>query len=610
MKKYFTYSFKSLSLIWSYNKLYLLLTLVSILLGAIQVFPGMYLINYSIDFITKRVGFREYLVMLASIIGIMLAVSLLSMLVNNRLSYERERLYSKLKLQIDKVCLRSDYMDIQTKSYLEKKDFALKAIDNDSLNLFINSMRSIISSLLVASGVLYIISAVSFWILIPVAVSLAIDLFNDYLNARQNFVDTKESIDYNRKSSYLRSISSDFAYAKEIRMFNLKERFKARMDEVDELLFKLREIRRKKLKPSGILAYSSESILDISVYLYFGWKVITSAISLGNFSLYINAMHQLKNSISDIIYVAVDYLVNIEYLRGLFDFIGLKNDSDGLVSSEPNNVGAHESEICFENVSFRYSESEQYALKNVNIKIKSGEKLLVVGKNGAGKSTFVKLLCGLFKPTSGRILLDGVDISTIPHSEYMKKISAVFQDYRLLSLSIADNISSMSVNDWQSDDYEKVDNTITTVGLADKIGSFPQKCKTQLYRIFDKDGVELSGGEMQKLAIARAMYKNAPIIVLDEPTSALDPKSEYEIFSSFKKISANRTAVYVSHRLSSIKFTDRIAVFDGGKVVEYGTHEELMAKKGLYSELYSMQAELYVNDTEPTIEIKEVSQAI
>ena len=594
MKKIIRSAKLSFGLIWAFNKKYLVLTFVSIFLDAVQVFPGMYLMNYSIDLLTRRAAFGDYFAMLCVIIGIMLATAVVLMFVKNQLAYEKEELRSGLRNHVNRVCLDSDYMDLQTKSYHEKREFALKAIDNDSLDLFIDSVKSLVSSLIILSGVVFIVSKVSLLIMIPVVISLLLDLIDDYLNARQNFVDTKEDIEYRRKSSYLHSISSDFAYAKEIRMFNLKERFKARMDEVEELMIKLREIRRKRLKPSAMLVYSSEAILDISVYLYFGWKVISASISLGNFSLYVNALHKLHSSFQDVIYIATNFIVNIEYLEGLSDFIKLRGGKNTTAAAAVHPDGeARGAELCFENVSFRYPGSENYALKNVSLKIDSGEKILVVGENGAGKTTFVKLICGLLKPMSGRILFNGVDISTIPYEEYIHCLSAVFQDYKLFAVSIAENISALGVREWTDDDYGRVGRAVVEVGLSEKINSLPLNIRTSLYRTFDKNGVELSGGEAQKLAIARAVYKDAPIIVLDEPTSALDPKAEHEIFGSFQKLAAGRTAVYVSHRLSSVKFTDRIVVFESGELKECGTHEELMRNDGQYAKLYSMQAELY-----------------
>lgn len=463
-------------------------------------------------------------------------------------------------------------------------------MNNDSLDLFIKSLRSVLSSFIIISGVLYIISTVSFILIIPLASALVIDLYNDYLNARQNFIDIKEQVEYSRKSGYLQSISSDFEYAKEIRMFNLKERFKQRMDEVDQLLFTLREHRRKQRRPLAIFTYGSDTVLDIAIYLYLGYKVlVTSAISLGQFSLYSNALRQLKNSVSDVIFVMTQFIVNTEYLKGFFDFLVLKSERE--CGDLPTECLTH-AEICFENVSFKYPEADVYTLKDISITINDGETLLIVGENGAGKSTFVKLLCGLYKPTNGRILLNGRDISTIPTEEYINYISTVFQDYKLFAMSISENICTL-----KDENSGRLQSVLEQVNLLEKVSQTADSENTQLYRKFDENGVEFSGGEMQRLAIARAIYKDAPILIMDEPTSALDPKAEHEIYSSFQRISKGRTSVYISHRLSSVKFSDRIAVFDKGQIVEYGTHDEMIAKNGLYAELYSIQADLYKQET-------------
>ncbi|MBQ8392458.1 MAG: ABC transporter ATP-binding protein [Clostridia bacterium] len=580
--KSFEYSYKCISFMWKKSKGYFLLTIISIIVNSIQAFPGMYLVSYSIDLLTNKVDFNKYLRIIGFIVGLMLLTSILSMLINSILEYSKKKFYTKIRQDINYICLHTDYEKIQSKSFIEEKDFALSALNNDSLELYIQSVKTLISSIIVIAGTLYIISFASLFILIPLAITIILISYNSYLNCIQNYVETKEEIEYGKKSTYLQSISRDFSYAKEIRAFDLKDKFKKRMDEVAELLLRIKENRRKKRRPSNFLVYSAEAILQIAIYLYFGYKVFASIITLGQFSLYSNAVEKLKSSLENIMFVVTEFMVNTEYVQGFFNFMKtnvrtLKHDKMDISSAK----------IEFKGVSYKYPKAETYALKDVNLSIDAGETLLIVGENGAGKSTFIKLLCGLYKPTEGRILINGIDISTIDSKEYVKNISAVFQDYKLFALSIADNIDALK--DFNS---SKMDKSLEQVNLLEKV-RLSNGVDTQLYRIFDENGCEFSGGEMQRLAIARAIYKDAPILVLDEPTSALDPKVEYEIYNSFKQMSENRTAVYISHRLSSIKFSDKIAVFDKGEIVEYGTHDDLIAKKGIYEELYSIQASLY-----------------
>lgn len=590
IKALFFYSKKSLRFIWKTNKEYLFLTVLSIIFDSVKIFPGMYLTSLSIDCLVGEADFGEYLNVIIGIIAVMILVAAFSMFTNNKLEYIKKRFYSDIRMQINDICMNTDFCNIQSKTFLESKTFAIEALDRDCLDSFIQSMRRVISCILIIGGVSYVISKSSLIILIALVVSLAINLYNDYLNARHNFTDTKEEVEYRRKSTYLQSISSDFSFAKEIRLFNLKNRFHKRMDDVDQLLFRARESRRKERNPSAAVAYAAEAILDICMYLFYGYQVLVSAaITLGEFSLYINALRQLKSSVDDIIYTLTDFIVNTEYLDKFFTFIEQKTNSANI---ESKSAVASKAAIQFENVFFRYPNSEQYTLKNINITLNAGETLLIVGENGAGKSTFAKLLCGLYRPTEGRILFNGVDISTMEPQEYMRQVSAVFQDYKLFAMSISDNICSM-----HGKNIDKIRNALTQTNMLDKVDGLCEKENTQLYRIFDENGVEFSGGEMQRLAISRAIYKDSPILVLDEPTSALDPKAEYEIYSSFQKISDNRTAVYISHRMSSTKFSDKIAVFKDGEISEYGTHDELMGSNGLYSELYSLQSSLYKKQT-------------
>lgn len=248
--------------------------------------------------------------------------------------------------------------------------------------------------------------------------------------------------------------------------------------------------------------------------------------------------------------------------------------------------------IEFKNVSFKYPRSKEFTLKNVSIKINEGEKLSVVGLNGAGKTTFIKLLARLYDPTEGEILLNGVNINEYDYDEYMKLLSVVFQDFKLMSFSIKENIA---LNDFNKVKDEEIEEVLIKSGFGKDLEKLPKGINTPVYKNFDEGGIEFSGGQAQKLAIARAVYKDAPIVILDEPTAALDPKAEYEIYSKFNELIGKKTTIYISHRLSSCRFCDNIAVFQKGKLIQYGTHDELVKDKGNeYETMYSAQAQYYV----------------
>jgi ATP-binding cassette subfamily C protein len=244
----------------------------------------------------------------------------------------------------------------------------------------------------------------------------------------------------------------------------------------------------------------------------------------------------------------------------------------------------------FKNVSFKYPNSDKYIYKNLNIKIQAGQKLAIVGHNGAGKTTFVKLLCRLYDVTDGEILLNGINIKKFNKNEYYTLFSTVFQDVKNLAFSVAENVA---LTEEKQLCLEKVQNALEQAGVYEKVSSLKKGMSTAMQKIMDDEGIEFSGGENQKVSIARALYKNGPIMVLDEPTAALDALAENEVYLKFNKIVQNKTAIYVSHRLASTHFCDKIAMFEQGKLIEYGTHDELIKLGKKYFDMFSIQAKYY-----------------
>ena len=279
------------------------------------------------------------------------------------------------------------------------------------------------------------------------------------------------------------------------------------------------------------------------------------------------------------------------FLEDTYEFLDYPNNMyQGSLTTEKRRDNKYE--IEFRNVSFKYPGSNSYALKNVNLKFNIGEKLAIVGMNGSGKTTFIKLLCRLYDPTEGTILLNGIDIRKYRYDEYMNIFSIVFQDFKLFAMPLGENVATSS--DY---DKEKVLSVLEKAGFGERLEKMSKGLETHLYKQLDKEGVEISGGEAQKIAIARALYKDAPFIILDEPTAALDPVAEAEIYEKFSEMVDDRTAVYISHRLSSCKFCDEIAVFHEGRVVQKGTHFDLLQdSKGKYYELWNAQAQYYNNE--------------
>ncbi len=340
---------------------------------------------------------------------------------------------------------------------------------------------------------------------------------------------------------------------------------------------------------NGITEMLSQMMMGL-VYLYVCLKAWYGAFGVGSVTQYVGALSSLAGGFSELMSISAEIRGNTAFLKQVLDYLDIPNEMyQGSLTVEKRSDRQYEVE--FRDVSFRYPGSQEYALSHVNMKFKVGEKLAVVGQNGSGKTTFIKLLCRLYDPTKGEILLNGIDIRKYDYQEYMSVFSVVFQDFQLLDAPLGENIGA-------SLHYDKARGLecLEKAGLEEWFRTKAVKgLETRLYQHEDaNEGIQISGGEEQKLAIARSLYRDAPFLVLDEPTAALDPMSEYEVYTRLNDIVEDKTAIYISHRLSSCRFCDEIAVFHQGQVIEKGSHEELLARGGKYSELWNAQAQYYV----------------
>lgn len=322
-------------------------------------------------------------------------------------------------------------------------------------------------------------------------------------------------------------------------------------------------------------------------YIFIGLKALSKSISLGDVTKSYASIIKMVSAISDISFSFSQIRNNNNYLEIFFEYID--TPSEAHTGTEIPERNSNDWEIEFHNVSFRYPSCEEYALKNVSFKISTKNRVSIVGMNGSGKTTMIKLLCGLYSPETGYITLNGKDISKYDYDAYLNLFAVLFQDFKLLAFPIGQNVAA-------SIDYDeaKVWHSLELAGVSDRVNRLPQKLDQTIYRNVKEEGVEISGGEEQKIAIARALYKNAPIYVFDEPTAALDPISESEIYSKFNEIIGDKTALFVSHRLSSCRFCNTIIVFDHGQLVQMGSHDELLKDSdGKYNELWNAQAQYY-----------------
>lgn len=393
-----------------------------------------------------------------------------------------------------------------------------------------------------------------------------------------------------RKDSYMDYITTNFGAAKDIRMFGLKDWLLAKYRELKKVRYGT-EVKNAQIWFIASLSFNvTWAAAQGAVYAWLIAGTVRGEITPGNFSLYLTSSFTFYNYVFSVLRGVGDLLAKsreVDDFRSFIDFEG-----GGMEEGEPV-PDAESYKFEFRNVSFRYPKSDTYALRNLSLTLSPGERLAVVGLNGAGKSTFIKLLLRLYEPAEGEILLNGVNVNRYARGSYYRLFAPVFQDVQLFAFPLSENISMQEPS---NTDKDRAWECLIKSGLEDKLKTLASGMDTEVLKVIYDDGTDFSGGEKQKIALARALYKDAPVVVLDEPTAALDALAESKLYQDFDKLIGERSAVYISHRLSSTQFCSHVAMFEEGELAEYGTHKELLEKDGAYARMFHTQAQYYVDE--------------
>ncbi len=497
------------------------------------------------------------------------------------------------QVKINQQSMSIDFECTEDSNVLDQMNKAKEGMDWYSGNVcgILDHFFTITSNIVFLLGVITVISISSPLVIIFQLISIAFFyIFNKKIKQveMESFKNLAKS---NRIFGYLFFELSDFSYGKDIRLYKASKLFNHLSSKHLDNQYKIWTERSVKSKKQYYKMNFVNLITNFLVYMYVAIKTLKNLITLGDFSMCISASTSFNSYCHNIVTSFQEIIQRSNYVNEYIKFmeypVTLPKGSKTIALDKPHLIE-------FKHVSFKYPRSEKIILNDVNITIPYGQHLAIVGLNGAGKTTFIKLLCRLYDVTEGEILIDGINIKDYSDDEYRKLFAVLFQDFKLMAFSLKENIAF----DHETDD-SKIDEVLKLAGLYDDAQKLPKKNDTSLYKSFDETGVELSGGQKQKTAIARALYKNAPVVILDEPTAALDPLAEAEIYEDFNKMVGGKTAIYISHRLSSCKFCHQIAVFSEGKIAEYGTHEELMQiQDGIYHQMFTTQAKPYLDKKE------------
>lgn len=394
----------------------------------------------------------------------------------------------------------------------------------------------------------------------------------------------------NRLFSYFGWEIVDFRYGKDIRLYQARELMLHKWKTNTDASIGVWRQQGDSTYPYQILRSAADVVRQLITYAYVGILAIRKVFSIGIFTQMIATAGALDATLGGLTWNITELIKRCNYA---YEYVLFMEYPEAIPKGTAH-VEKKQHRIEFRNVAFSYPGTDKKVLDGINITVEPGEHLSIVGLNGAGKTTFIKLLCRLYDPTSGEILLDGKNIKDYDYAEYMEQFAPVFQDFKLFGFTMGENVLLKETEFQTPAERQKLDALLKQVELDGMVGKLSKGADTTLFKMFEEDGVEPSGGEQQKLAIARALYKNAPVIILDEPTAALDPIAEYEIYRQFHTLVGDKTAFYISHRLSSCRFCDRIAVFSDGKIAEYGSHDELAAVPGgIYAKMFEAQAQYY-----------------
>lgn len=592
-----------------YDKALFPLNFILIVISPILDYQWSFITKYIIDLATKKITLQPVTLIIAavSVAVFILALNMLNMYASSETWWRVTHTRFKLKSEMNLKTMTMDYYHLENQDVLDchqKADNSCNGDNNGIQALLTDSFRFLINLAKTILGMV-IIGALNPFIVVAM---IAIAVVNGFVSNAANKYGKREIWDklapWWRKQNYMKWNITNFSSAKDIRMFGLKAWLVDKFKTVNVTRLKAQE---KNERLWYTVSVASALLFVISQGLIYAWllyKLIKGQLTIGNFSLYLTASGVffencsfITNSFSDM----NNHSREVDDYRSFTDFA----DAHGAICSKAASAAddtvplpkTDVYEFEFQNVSFKYPASEKYAVKNLSIKVRGGERLAVVGLNGAGKSTFIKLLLRLYVPTEGKILMNGIDIQRFNREAYYSRFAPLFQEVRLFAFTMTENVSMKTEKDT---DKKKAERNLADAGLGEKVQSLAAGVDTQLLKVIYDDGIDLSGGEKQKLALARALYKDAPVVILDEPTSALDALAESKLYHDFDKLIGGKTAIYISHRLSSTQFCNNVALFKDGQVVEYGTHKSLLKEDGEYAKLFKVQAQYYVEENKKT----------
>lgn len=578
--------------VWKVSPAYVLLILLNGLIGGGKIILNMVLPMFLIDELTGGRDVKKLILFGACIVANNVIMTFITDSLQKYRDVKDEWVQNVMVEKLGERIMNLEYSYLENTYYLDLKERAIFAVQNQSaivaiITLIANTVQGVIT----LAGLMVILFTLGPVLMTAIAIGVVLMILIVKAASGTMVALMNRIIPINRIFGYYAGVAADKPAQKDLRLYHMDKLVTEKIRQSNETTCDEFDVANRKMGLANGANGVITEFISAFTYGYVGIRTISdmfgSRITLGSLTMYVSSAITFSTTIIQFGENLIGLWQNSQFLVPYQEFMALKEETieDGGVPMD-DTVETLE----FRNVSFTYPKAEKPVLKNVSFAVKKGEKISIVGLNGAGKSTLVKLICRMYKADSGEILVNGRDIYDYDYLSYMNVISAVFQDYKLFNFTIEENISCRE----SGADEKRVNYLIDEVGMREKIDTLPEGIHSRFGKEYDEDGVELSGGQGQKIAIARALYKKASMVILDEPASALDPIAEAEIYEKFNSLVEDKTAIYISHRMSSSVFCDRILIIDGGTVSDFDTHENLMKKTdSLYYKLFTSQAENY-----------------
>ncbi len=578
--------------VWKVSPAYVLLILLNGLIGGGKIILNMVLPMFLIDELTSGRDVKKLILFGACIVANNVIMTFITDSLQKYRDVKDEWVQNVMVEKLGERIMNLEYSYLENTYYLDLKERAIFAVQNQSaivaiITLIANTVQGVIT----LAGLMVILFTLGPVLMTAIAIGVVLMILIVKAASGTMVALMNRIIPINRIFGYYAGVAADKPAQKDLRLYHMDKLVTEKIRQSNETTCDEFDVANRKMGLANGANGVITEFISAFTYGYVGIRTISdmfgSRITLGSLTMYVSSAITFSSTIIQFGENLIGLWQNSQFLVPYQEFMALKEETieDGGVPMD-DIVETLE----FRNVSFTYPKAEKPVLKNVSFAVKKGEKISIVGLNGAGKSTLVKLICRMYKADSGEILVNGRDIYDYDYLSYMNVISAVFQDYKLFNFTIEENISCRE----SGADENRVNYLIDEVGMREKIDTLPEGIHSRFGKEYDEDGVELSGGQGQKIAIARALYKKASMVILDEPASALDPIAEAEIYEKFNSLVEDKTAIYISHRMSSSVFCDRILIIDGGTVSDFDTHENLMKKTdSLYYKLFTSQAENY-----------------